>query len=117
MQTSEEENMKIWKLIENSCVDSIKLYEKKNKKDPLERKYEARVDFWNRYIEAKLAEVEFCCDKRYYYKLRNDLIYQAQRDLEPIIKILGERKQSENVAFIITIDKNKVKEDANKNLQ
>lgn len=32
MQTSEEENMKIWKLIENTCVDSIELYEKKNKK-------------------------------------------------------------------------------------
>lgn len=38
MQTSEEENMKIWKLIETSCSDCIKMY--------LEREYEARVDFW-----------------------------------------------------------------------
>ena len=41
MQTSEEENMEIWKLIETVGVDCIKLYEKKNKKDPLEREYEA----------------------------------------------------------------------------
>ena len=92
------------------------MQEKKDKKDPLEREYEDRVDFWNRYIEAKLAEVEFCCDRSYYYKLRNDLIYQAQCDLEPIIRILGERKQFENVTFIITIDKNKVKENANEDL-
>jgi hypothetical protein len=59
MKTSEEENMKIWKLIENAGVDCIKLYEKKNRRDPLEREYEARVDFWNRYIEAQLAKVEF----------------------------------------------------------
>jgi hypothetical protein len=113
MQTSEEENMKIWKLIENVGVDCIKLYEKKNKRDPLEREYEARVDFWNRYIEAQLAKVEFCCDRRYYYELKKNLIYQAQCDLEPIIKILGERKQFENATFIITIDKNKVKEKEN----
>lgn len=109
MQTLEEENMKIWKLIETAGIDCIKLYEKKNKKDPLEREYEARVDFWNRYIEAKLAEVEFCCDRNYYYRLKADLIQQAQYDLEPIIKILSERKQFENVTFIITIDKNEVK--------
>jgi len=108
MQTSEEENIKIWKLIENTCVDSIKLYEKKNKKDPLERKYEARVNFWNRYIEAKLAEVEYCCDRNYYYRFKADLIHQAQCDLEPIIKILSERKQFENLTLIITIDKNEV---------
>ena len=117
MQTSEEENMKIWKLIENAGIDCIKLCEKKNKKDQLEREYEDRVDFWNRYIEANLAEVEFCCDRKYYYKLRNDLIYQAQRDLEPIIKILGERKQFENVTFIITIDKNKEVENENTNFK
>lgn len=116
MQTSEVENMKIQELLKNTCIDSIKLYEKKDKKDPLEREYEDRVDFWNRYIEAKLAEVEFCCDRRYYYKLRNDLIYQAHCDLEPIIKILSERKQFENVTFIITIDKNKVNNYANENL-
>lgn len=110
MQTSEEKNKKIWKLIENTCVDSIKLYEKKNKKDPLEREYEARVNFWNRYIEAKLAEVKFCCDRKYYYGLKANLIQQAQRDLEPIIKILGRRKQFENMTFIITIDKNNVSE-------
>lgn len=51
MQTSEEENMKIWKLIETSCSDCIKMYREENKKDPLEREYEVRVDFWNRYIE------------------------------------------------------------------
>ena len=100
MQTSEEENMKIWKLIETSCSDCIEIYREENKKDLLERVYEERIDFWNRYIEAQLAKVEFCCDKKYYYKLRNNLIYQAQCDLEPIIKILGERKQFENVTFI-----------------
>ena len=100
MQTSEEENMKIWKMIETSCSDCVKIHIEENKKDPLERVYEERVDFWNRYIEAQLAKVEFCCDKKYYYKLRNNLIYQAQCDLEPIIKILGERKQFENVTFI-----------------
>ena len=100
MQTSEEENMKIWKLIETSYSDCIEIYREENKKDLLERVYEERVDFWNRYIEAQLAKVEFCCDKKYYYKLRNNLIYQAQCDLEPIIKILGERKQFENVIFI-----------------
>ena len=100
MQTSEEENMKIWKLIETSCSDCIKIHREENKKDPLERVYEERVDFWNRYIEARLAKVEFCCDKKYYYKLRNNLICQAQCDLEPIIKILSERKQFENVTFI-----------------
>ena len=99
MQTSEEENMKIWKLIETSCSDCIKMYREENIKDPLEREYEARVDFWNRYIEAQLAEVEFCCDKKYYYELKNDLIYQAQCDLEPIIKILNERKQFEWTAI------------------
>ena len=109
MQTSEEENMKIWKLIETSCSDCIKIHREENKKDPLERVYEERVDFWNRYIEAQLAKVEFCCDKKYYYKLRNNLIYQAQCDLEPIIRMLGKRKQFENVTFIITIDKNEVK--------
>ena len=109
MQTSEEENMKIWKLIETSCSDCIKMHREENIKDPLEREYEARVNFWNRYIEAQLAEVEFCCDKKYYYKLRNNLIYQAQCDLEPIIRMLGKRKQFENVTFIITIDKNEVK--------
>lgn len=116
MQTSEEENMKIWKMIENTCVDTIKLYEKKNKKDPLEREYEDRVDFWNRYIEAKLAEVEFCCDRKYYYELKANLIRQAQCDLEPLIKILGERQKFENVTFIITADKNKVKENANEDV-
>ena len=100
MQTSEEENMKIWKIIETSCSDCIKIHREENKKDPLERVYEERVDFWNRYIEAKLAEVEFCCNKKYYYELKNNLIYQAQCDLEPIIKILGERKRFENVTFI-----------------
>ena len=100
MQTSEEENMKIWKLIETSYSDCIEIYREENKKDPLERVYEERVDFWNRYIEDQLAKVKFCCDKKYYYKLRNNLIYQAQCDLEPIIKILGERKQFENVTFI-----------------
>ena len=99
MQTSKEENMKIWKLIETAGIDCIKLYEKKNKRDPLEREYEARVDF--------------CCDRKYYYELKKNLLYQAQCDLEPIIKILGERKQFENVTFIITIDKNKVKENDN----
>ena len=98
--------MKIWKLIETSCSDCIKMHREENIKDPLERAYEARVNFWNRYIEAQLAEVEFCCDKKYYYKLRNNLIYQAQCDLEPIIKILNERKQFENVTFIITIGEN-----------
>ena len=107
MQTSEEENMKIWKLIETAGIDCIKLYEKKNKRDPLECEYEARVDFWNRYIEAKLAEVEFCCDRKYYYELRNNLIYQAQCDLEPIIKILNERKQFENVTLIIEVKRPK----------
>lgn len=116
MQTSEEENIKIWKLIETSCSDCIKIHREETKKDPLERVYEERVDFWNRYIEAQLAKVEFCCDKKYYYKLRNNLIYQAQCDLEPIIKILGERKQFENVTFIISIDKNKVKENANEDV-
>ena len=100
MQTSEEENMKIWKLIETSYSDCIEIYREENKKDSLERVYEERVDFWNRYIEDRLAKVKFCCDKKYYYKLRNNLIYQAQCDLEPIIKILGERKQFENVTFI-----------------
>jgi len=113
VQTSEEEKMKIWKLLENTCVDSIELYEKKNKKDPLECEYEDRVDFWNRYIEAQLTKVKFCCDKKYYYELKKNLLYQAQCDLEQIIKILGERKQFENVTFIITIDKNKVKENEN----
>lgn len=103
-------------MIETASVDCIKAYENKNIKDPLEREYEARVDFWNRYIEANLAKIEFCCDKRYYYELRNNLIYQAQCDLELIIKILGERKQFENVKFIITIDKNKVKENTNEYL-
>lgn len=63
----------------------------------------------NRYIEAKLVEVEYCCDRNYYYKLKVDLIHQAQCDLEPIIKILGERKQFENLTLIIIIDKNEVK--------
>ena len=45
MQTLEEENMKIWKLIETSCSDCIKMYREENKKDTLERDYEARVDF------------------------------------------------------------------------
>ena len=100
MQTSEEENMKIWKLIETSYSDCIEIYREENKKDLLERVYEERVDFWNRYIEAQLAKVEFCCNKKYYYKLRNNLIYQAQCDLELIIKILDKRKQFENVTFI-----------------
>lgn len=100
MQTSEEENMKIWKLIETSCSDCIKMYREENKKDPLEREYEARVDFWNRYIEDQLANIEFRCNRKYYYEFRKNLIYRAQRDLEPIIKILGERKQFENVTFI-----------------
>lgn len=82
-------------------------YIEKDEKDPLEREYEARVDFWNRYIEATLAKVEFCCDRKYYNKLRNNLIEEAKRDLEPISKILVKRKQFENVTCIITIDKNK----------
>lgn len=109
MQTSEEENMKIWKLIETVGVDCIKLYEKKNKKDPLEREYEARVDFWNRYIKDQLANIEFRCNRKYYYEFRKNLIYQAQRDLEPIIRMLDQRKQFENATFIITIGKNEVK--------
>lgn len=100
MQTSEEENMKIWKLIETSYSDCIEIYREENKKDSLERVYEERVNFWNRYIKDQLAKVEFCCDKKYYYELKNNLIYQAQCDLEPIIKILGERKLFENVTFI-----------------
>lgn len=109
MQTSEEENMKIWKLIETVGVDCIKLYEKKNKKDPLECEYEARVDFWNRYIKDQLANIEFRCNRKYYYEFRKNLIYQAQRDLEPIIRMLDQRKQFENATFIITIGKNEVK--------
>ena len=77
MQTSEEENMKIWKLIETSCSDCIKTYREENKKDPLEREYEVRVDFWNRYIEDQLANIEFRCNKKYYYEFRKNLIYQA----------------------------------------
>ena len=109
MQTSEEENMKIWKLIETSCSDCIKMYREENKKDPLEREYEARVDFWNRYIEDKLANIEFRCNRKYYYEFRKNLIYQAQRDLEPIIRMLDQRKQFENATFIIIIGKNEVK--------
>lgn len=109
MQTSEEENMKIWKLIETSCSDCIKIYREENKKDLLEREYEARVDFWNRYIEDQLANIEFRCNRKYYYEFRKNLIYQAQCDLEPITKMLGKRKQFENATFIITIDKNEVK--------
>lgn len=115
MQTLDD-NMKIWKLFETSSVECIKLYQEENKKDPLEREYEARVDFWNRYIEANLAKVEFCCDRKYYFELRKNLIEDARRDLEPIIKTLGKRKQFENVRFIISIDKNKEKEDANEEL-
>lgn len=109
MQTSEEENMKIWKLIETSCSDCIKMSREENKKDSLEREYEARVDFWNRYIEDQLANIEFRCDRKYYYEFRKNLIHQAQCDLESIIKILSERKQFENATFIIAIDKNEVK--------
>ena len=104
MQTSEEENMEIWKLIETVGVDCIKLYEKKNKKDPLEREYEAWVDFWNRYIKDQLANIEFRSNRKYYYEFRKNLIYQAQRDLEPIIRMLGDADESET--FIITIGKN-----------
>ncbi len=107
MQTSEEENMKIWKLIETIGIDCIKLYREENKKDPLEREYEARVDFWNRYIEAQLANIEFRCNRKYYYEFRKNLIYQAQRDLEPIIKMLGERKQFENLTLIIEVKRPK----------
>ena len=92
MQTSEEENMKIWKLIKTSCSDCIKMYREENKKDPLEREYEARVDFWNRYIEDQLANIEFRCNRKYYYEFRKNLIHQAQCDLEPIIRMLGKRK-------------------------
>ena len=106
--------MKIRKLIETSCSDCIKMHREENIKDPLEREYETWVDFWNRYIESTLAEIEFCCDRKYYYELRKNLIYQAQCDLEPIIKKLGARKHFENVRFIITIDEHKEKEDANK---
>ena len=102
MQTSED-YMKIWKMIETTGIECIKRYEEENKKDPLELEYKARVDFWNRYIEAQLAKVEFCCDRRYYYELRNNLIEQAKCDLEPIIKILNERKQFENVTLIIEV--------------
>ena len=73
----------------------------------MEREYEARVDFWNRYIEDQLANIEFRCDRKYYYEFRKNLIHQAQCDLEPIIKILSERKQFENATIIITIGKNK----------
>lgn len=112
MRTSED-CMKIWKSIKTSGVDCIKIYEKKNKKDPLEYEYEARMDYWNRFIKSKLAEVEFCCDRRYYMELKKNLIEDAMRDLQPINKILNERKQFENFTFIITIDKNKVKENEN----
>jgi hypothetical protein len=115
MQTSED-YMKIWKMVETTGVECIKRYEEENKKDPLELEYKARVDFWNRYIEAQLAKVEFCCDRKYYYELRNKLIYQAQHVLEPIIKILGERKQFENVTFIIKVDRKKVEQDENKDI-
>ena len=109
MQTSEEENMEIWKLIETSYSDCIKMYREENKKDPLECEYEARVDFWNRYIKDQLANIEFRSNRKYYYEFRKNLIHQAQCDLEPIIRMLGKRKQFENVTFIITIDKNEVK--------
>lgn len=112
MQTSED-HMKIWKLIETSCVDCIKIHREKNKKDPLEREYEARVDFWNRYIEAQLAKVEFCCDRKYYYELKKNLIYQAQCDLEPINRMLVERKQFENLTLIIEVKR--PKEEMNEN--
>ena len=59
MQTSEEENMKIWKLIETSYSDCIEIYREENKKDLLECVYEERVDFWNRYIEATFISAEF----------------------------------------------------------
>ena len=101
--------MKIWKLIETVGVDCIKLYEKKNKKDPLECEYEARVDFQNRYIKDQLANIEFRSNRKYYYEFKKNLIYQAQRDLEPIIRMLDQRKQFENATFIITIGKNEVK--------
>ena len=81
--------------------------EEENKKDPLEREYEARVDFWNRYIEDQLANIEFRCDRKYYYEFRKNLIYQAQCDLEQIIRMFGKRKQFEIATFIITIGKNK----------
>lgn len=74
----------------------------------MKREYEA-VDFWNRYIKDQLANIEFRCNRKYYYEFRKNLIYQAQRDLEPIIRMLDQRKQFENATFIIIIDKNEVK--------
>lgn len=108
---------KIWKLIETSCSDCIKLYEKKNKKDPLECEYEARVDFWNRYIKDQLANIEFRCNRKYYYEFRKNLIYQAQRDLEPIIRMLGQRKQFENVTLIVEVKRPKENRNENTNFK
>ena len=39
MQTSEEENMKIWKLIETSYSDCIEINREEKKKKPFERVY------------------------------------------------------------------------------
>lgn len=100
-----EDYMKIWKLIETTGIECIKLYQEENKKDPLEREYKARVDFWNRYIEARLREIEFCCDREYYFRLRNNLIEDAKRDLGSIIEMISFRKQFEPVKFIIEIKK------------
>jgi hypothetical protein len=105
MQTSEEENMKVWKLLENTCVVCIKLYEKKNKKDPLEKEYNTRLDFWKRYIEAKLT-TGVCYDKQRFIELKRNLIEEAKQDLEPLSRMLLAKKQLSNIGLVAVIEVN-----------
>ena len=104
MQTSEEENMKIYRTIEATCLKNIDELDI-NKKDPLEKEYNARLDFWKRYIEAKLT-TGVCYDKQRFIELKRNLIEEAKQDLEPLSRMLLAKKQLSNIGLVAVIEVN-----------
>ena len=104
MQTSEEENMKIYRTIEASCLKNIDVLDI-TKKDELEQAYDTRLDFWKRYIEAKLAS-GMCYDKQRFIELKRNLIEEAKRDLEPLSRMVFAKKQLNNIRLVAVIEVN-----------
>ena len=71
----------------------------------MEQEYNTRLDFWKRYIEAKLA-TGMCYDKQRLIELKRNLIEEAKRDLEPLSRMVFAKKQLSDIGLVAIIEVN-----------
>ena len=109
MQTSEEENKKIFDTIHNSCIECIEKYN--IELDPIIKEYKAREEFWNTYIKAELEKYKFYPDRE-LYRLKKHLIETARNDLETINRLRLEKEMT-SIKIIVKINKKEDIKDEN----